>query len=175
MNFKKDIEDLLELLKNNGIERGEIEKALGYSDNYIDQALSRGGTKKFLKAIENYAKGLGLQNTTSDEPFSKVEEDVVLYTKDYDRLLNQILSDRQVIIDLHKERSKQAEDLARKMEAHYEDAKKLNSRLLDIIDNSLKDITRNLKETAASLNQNNQQIAQLKNQALTVSGEHKTT
>lgn len=29
--------------------------------------------------------------------------------------------------------------------------KKLNLRLLDIIDNSLKDITKNLKETAAKL------------------------
>lgn len=150
MDIKKEIELLLESLRELGKERREIEKDLKYSRNYIDQNLSKGGTKKFLSVLQQYAERL--QNA-KQPPISNsmVNEDLIIYERDYDKLINQILSDRKIIIDLHEARSKQAEELARKMEGHYEDAKELNSRLLDIIDNSLKDITKNLKETAAKL------------------------
>lgn len=146
MNVKEEIELILESLKKLGINRRDIEKELNYSENYIDQILSKGGNEKFLGILKLYAEKL-----LPPEPKSMVNEELILYTKDYDKLINQILLDRNVIIDLHEERSKQAEELARKMEGHYEDAKKLNLRLLDIIDNSLKEITKNLKETAAKL------------------------
>lgn len=146
MNIKEEIESILESLKRLGIKRGDIEKALNYSENYIDQTLSKGGNEKFLGALKRYAEEFLPSGSKS-----MANEELVLYAKDYDKLIEQILSDRQVIIDLHQERSKQAEELAKKMEGHYEDAKKLNLRLLDIIDNSLKDITKNLKDTAAKL------------------------
>lgn len=58
MNFKKDIETLLERLKNKGYTRGEIETELGYAENYIDQALSKGGNRRFLNALGNLDKRL---------------------------------------------------------------------------------------------------------------------
>jgi hypothetical protein len=154
MSIKKEIELLLESLKKIGIERGEIEEAIGYSENYIDQTLSRGGNKKVLGAIKLYAQVLQ-KTIRRHKSNSMVNEDPESYTANpnYDKLINQILSDRQIIINLHEARSKQAEEMARKMESHYEDAKMEKARLLDFIDSSLKDITKNLKETAASLKQ----------------------
>lgn len=57
-NYKKEIELVLEALKKKGYDRGEIEKTLGYSENYIDQVLSRGGNKKALLALENYNRSV---------------------------------------------------------------------------------------------------------------------
>ena len=51
MERKKDIETLLKSLKEKGYTRAEIEAELGYSENYIDQALSKGGNQRFLEAL----------------------------------------------------------------------------------------------------------------------------
>jgi transcriptional regulator with XRE-family HTH domain len=78
-----------------------------------------------------------------------------------------------------KDRSiKKAEEVAKKMESIYEDAKNEKGKLLnqvdklaDIIDNTLKDISSNLKVAAASLAQNNQLTALLKDQTYIVSDQ----
>lgn len=54
MNYKKEIETLLETLKELGISRGKIEQELDYADNYIDQVLSKGGNRKFWLRLKNY-------------------------------------------------------------------------------------------------------------------------
>lgn len=79
MELKKEIELILESLKNAGYDRGRIEEELGYSDNYIDQVLSKGGNKRFLRAIASF-EGRILQKATpiKGSPFS-VEEPSVLY------------------------------------------------------------------------------------------------
>lgn len=43
MSYKEKIKTQLNLLKDMGKSRGDVEKALGYSDNYLDQVLARGG------------------------------------------------------------------------------------------------------------------------------------
>lgn len=59
MNFKPQIEKLLKTLKDKGVERGQVEEDLGYSENYIDQMLAKGGNKRFLTTLQKYV----LQNT----------------------------------------------------------------------------------------------------------------
>jgi hypothetical protein len=54
MDYKKEIESLLEGLKAKGVSRAIIEEDLGYSENYIDQTLSKGGNKKFLQSLKRY-------------------------------------------------------------------------------------------------------------------------
>ncbi len=54
MEFKNEIESVLERLKGIGYSRDVIEKALGYSENYIDQTLSKGGNKRFLKSLADF-------------------------------------------------------------------------------------------------------------------------
>lgn len=54
MEFKSQIEKLLKTLKDKGVERGKIEEDLGYSENYIDQMLAKGGNKRFLTALQKY-------------------------------------------------------------------------------------------------------------------------
>lgn len=61
MNLKEQLEEILDFLKKRGITRSEIEDDLNYSENYIDQALSKGGNKRFLKALEKYKSDI-LQN-----------------------------------------------------------------------------------------------------------------
>ena len=70
MNFKKEIENLLNALKNLGYDRRKIEQELGYGENYIDQALSRGGNKKLLNGLDRLQKSI-LQNATPVIPLSK--------------------------------------------------------------------------------------------------------
>lgn len=54
MNFKKEIEMLLISLKKLNIDRRMIERDLDYRENYIDQLLSKGGNKLFLKRLKKY-------------------------------------------------------------------------------------------------------------------------
>lgn len=54
MDFKPQIESLLKTLKSKGVDRGQIEEDLGYSENYIDQMLAKGGNKRFLTALQKY-------------------------------------------------------------------------------------------------------------------------
>lgn len=56
MDYKKEIEKLLNDLKSKGIDREKVEKDIGMSKNYIDQALSRGGNKSFFMKIQAYFK-----------------------------------------------------------------------------------------------------------------------
>ncbi len=57
MSFKKPIELVLNDLKAKGYDRGEIESGLGYSENYIDQVLAKGGNQKFLNALKRFNEG----------------------------------------------------------------------------------------------------------------------
>lgn len=63
MNYKDQILKLLERLSEAGIGRHKIEQDFAYAENFIDQALSRGGNKKFLAALKIYEKAM-LQNAT---------------------------------------------------------------------------------------------------------------
>lgn len=64
MDLKKEIERLLESLKMMGHSRSHIEDRLGYSENAIDQGLSRGATEKMYKAIKLYHEWAVLKNAT---------------------------------------------------------------------------------------------------------------
>ena len=54
MNFKKEIENVLNYLKSQGHDRAKIEGRLGYAPNAIDQSLARGGSNKLLCGILLY-------------------------------------------------------------------------------------------------------------------------
>lgn len=73
MKFKKDIEKLLFDLKNQNVDRAKIEKDMHYSENYIDQLLSKGGNKKFYLNLKSYAERI-LQKTTN----GKIAETITL-------------------------------------------------------------------------------------------------
>lgn len=63
MELKNEIELVLESLRSKGYDRAKIEEELGYSDNYIDQVLSKGGNKRFLRTISALRDRI-LQNAT---------------------------------------------------------------------------------------------------------------
>ena len=74
-NIKQNMENALFHLKKLGWERGRIEEHLGYSEEYIDQSLSKGGSKKLLKLLENLLENATLQkNVSSDSLKSTVAE-----------------------------------------------------------------------------------------------------
>jgi hypothetical protein len=58
MNRKKQILDLLDLLKSAGISRSKIEEELHYSENYIDQLLTKGGNDRFYQALKRYKEAV---------------------------------------------------------------------------------------------------------------------
>lgn len=128
MDYKKQIEEVLDSLKAAGFDRGKIEEDMDYSVNYIDQVLSKGGNKKFLKAMIIYRMAM-LQN-----PIAKSNMD------DKERLIQQI-----------EDRRKDAEKVAEKMEQHYEDAKADKNKLFDHLSSLQVTINEVLKPMAASL------------------------
>jgi hypothetical protein len=129
MVYKKQIEEVLDSLKAAGFDRGKIEEDMDYSVNYIDQVLSKGGNKKFLKAMLIYRMAM-LQN-----PISKNNG-----ADDKERLIQQIES-----------RRKDAELMAEKMERHYEDAKADKGKLFEQLSSLQITINEVLKPMAASL------------------------
>lgn len=74
MELKREIESLLLVLENKNIDRATIEKDLGYSENYIDQALSRGGNNRFLRSLKQYM----LQKTTTTPKVNDSDPDKIL-------------------------------------------------------------------------------------------------
>jgi len=106
MELKKEIEEILNILKENGHSRGMIEEKLGYSVNAIDQSLSRGGSEKLKKGLLVY-KDAVLNNSTSrgtvpvnskaDKEWAKVIGDLT----ESNRILaesNRILADGQMLL-----------------------------------------------------------------------------
>lgn len=81
MELKNEIELVLESLKSKGYDRTKIEEDLGYSDNYIDQVLSKGGNKRFLRAISALRDRI-LQNATQNNSTQNVNEAWVLSMND---------------------------------------------------------------------------------------------
>jgi hypothetical protein len=118
MKLKEEIELLLESLKNQGISRTAIEEDLGYSENYIDQVLSKGGNKKFLAALKRYM----LQKATPPKVQSRHE------------VANSSASDAVAILTEWRE----------DVEAKYQDSNKRELALIAIINDYLKTMGVNL-------------------------------
>lgn len=118
MDYKKEIEEVLNALKEAGFDRTTIEEDMGYSENYIDQTLSKGGNKKFLKAMVIYRKAM-LQNTT---PING------------EKMLN---SERDKLLEEKESRRKDFEHWADLSRRDKEKAENEKDRLLNIIENNL--------------------------------------
>ena len=58
MDYKKEIQKLLDSLKSKGFGRRAIEKQLNYSEKYIDQALAKGGNDKLYNSLELLLKAI---------------------------------------------------------------------------------------------------------------------
>lgn len=54
MNYKEEIQKVLLDLKKRGFDRRAIEREMGYKENSIDQILSKGGNKTFLRNIQKF-------------------------------------------------------------------------------------------------------------------------
>lgn len=119
MKYKKDIEKLLFDLKINNVDRDQIEHDLDYSENYIDQILSKGGNKRFYSNLKKYADRM-LQKTTDDESnkSSKKKENADNEPEEIKQIANEsgekIISSQVEIKILRKENEylkKRVEDL----------------------------------------------------------------
>ena len=66
MNFKEEIKKQLQLLKKSGIDRRKAEDQLGYAENYIDQALSKGGNLKLLNSLKVLSMNVDKSNIAAE-------------------------------------------------------------------------------------------------------------
>lgn len=105
MELRKEIEILLESLKGLGLERGEIEQELNYSENYIDQVLSKGGNRRFLIQLKK------LKNEVLQKPIQQSHGTEVSTTAIQGQPLSagSVKIDLQDYIDLLKYQKEQAE------------------------------------------------------------------
>jgi hypothetical protein len=93
MEFKKEIEQVLNDLKTKGYTRDEIEVELDYKANYIDQALSKGGNQKFLNRLKKLNERLLKKATLPGTPPSVVEHTdpnhiALIRERNYEKLIN---------------------------------------------------------------------------------------
>jgi hypothetical protein len=54
MNYKVELQKLLDTLSAKGVTRDRIEKDLRYSENYIDKVLSKGGNSRVFTKVKTY-------------------------------------------------------------------------------------------------------------------------
>lgn len=80
MDYKEPIENLLISLKKYDYDRRRIEQELGYGENYIDQAISRGGNRKLFHSLELLQKTI-LQKTSDKN---------IKFTAPIDKLIGEI-------------------------------------------------------------------------------------
>lgn len=66
MELKEEIKNILNRLKSIGISRRDLEKEFGYSRNYIDQALSRGGTDVLFTTLNLYLKKMEAESAVKE-------------------------------------------------------------------------------------------------------------
>lgn len=86
MDYKKEIQNLLEFLKKLGHSRNEIETKLGLASNSITQTLSRNGSERMYREILLFKEWAVLNNSTSK---GQAEEPVPVYGDPMSRLLVQ--------------------------------------------------------------------------------------
>jgi hypothetical protein len=54
MDYKRELQVLLDTLSAKGVTRDIIEKDLRYSENYIDKVLSKGGNSRVYTKVKTY-------------------------------------------------------------------------------------------------------------------------
>lgn len=106
----------------------------------------------------------------TDQIISVVSEPSEEYKKN-DSKINEKEALYDALLEEKERVIKKAEEFAKKMEAHYDDAKHEKAQLLNIINNALKEISKNLSDTAANLAHNRQDLALLKDQTYIVSSQ----
>jgi hypothetical protein len=99
MDLKKEVESLVDSLENLGFTRSRIEKELHYSENYIDQQISKGGNKRFLKALQDLLQKATKEASASDTllPLGNLRvtlKDHFDLLKDYNSLMKRIVETR---------------------------------------------------------------------------------
>jgi len=68
MNYKKEIQSLLDELKAGGYTRAKIEQDLNYSDKYITQQLAKGGNERLLLALRRYRNNIPAHKVAKSNP-----------------------------------------------------------------------------------------------------------
>lgn len=138
MDIKKEIETILDQLKNAGIDRSKIEEDLGYSPNYITQILSRKAppSPRMLIALRMYARNKFYKTQDGQPPMVHSDPD------EYEAKTKWEIKTEVLINTIFEEKDRalqKAEDDVKKWEALYRDQVKENSKLLDIISNFSKE------------------------------------
>ncbi len=93
MDFKKQLLEIIENLKNIGFSRRDIEAEVGYKNKYLDQILSKGGNDKVIKRLNDFYKEKMNERTSKvdlnqalSEMLARIQrlEDIVSVLKDDD-------------------------------------------------------------------------------------------
>jgi len=175
----EQIEPLLKsILKGQGLTERQLCIKLGYNRGYISQLRSREkktGKPQISPKFHEKLKSYSLQNAkkTSSEFEPNIADDPVgnknegAFSKGMDAF-NALLAEKDRAIKKAEERALKAEERALK-------AEEFASKLIDIISNSSKEMSRNLSDVAANLNQDDQQLAQLKDPPLPIVKKRKTS
>jgi hypothetical protein len=174
-----DVEPLIDsiLKANYNLTEELICLNLGYNGGYISQLRSREkatGEPQVSQKFFNQLKNFGLQNANynlDESPLNLVKEPDVEYgvkgksSTGKDAIINALLEEKDRAIKKAEESALKAEEVARKMELHYEDAKadkdklfKALDKLQTTFDETLRQISENIKDAAINLKSNHDHL-----------------
>jgi hypothetical protein len=109
-NLKSEIETVLEELGTKGYTRTDIEKELDYSDNYIDQQLSKGGNQRFLNSLKSLnsrvlQKAIFGKATSVTKPETTTNPEPKLTNVDIQKLIDSNYMMAQAMLEAEKNRT----------------------------------------------------------------------
>jgi hypothetical protein len=128
-DYRAEADKYLNVLKNKGLNRAQIESELGYANNYIDQQLSKGGNKRFVKALRDLVDKLQKAIPDKSDQFL-IEEDIPEYGLTFKSIMNQ---QNKLIISLNKQ-SETANEILRRLADNVEKrVDKIDVNLIDAL------------------------------------------
>jgi hypothetical protein len=139
MDYRKEIEKLLQHLKNEGWSRAAIEQDRGYAANYIDQMLSKGGNAKFLKSLQDLLNRILLQKAmpahgnVMNEPQEQYGNSLSLLIQQQNKLIGSLNKQSETANAILKKLSESVVDKVENVDINLNDAlARIDSLKMDV-------------------------------------------
>lgn len=129
MDYKIEAEKYLAILAKKGYNRSQIEEQLGYSNNYIDQQLSKGGNKKFVRSLKGLVDVILQKATVGD-----VDQQTLNDSGDQDISVRYLIAQQNKLIVSMNKQAETANEILKRMADNVEKkVTEIDTNLIDAL------------------------------------------